>query len=461
MKKLLKLILISAIFITPTTGVKAADDIADDLFATKFKDEIIFDANSNISSSKTTDIEEVEAKPEKIAIDTVETQNEKIKVTPKNLFKFDLTNTETDDNIMDNTELDFKIFELFDQDKNDDGEIDKDTLFGKIVHSDIRRTDVPSYLYKDDLTFKFKEGPISRLQTYGAYRGSMNFKWLSNTYTTDYDNLTTQIGMYGQFRNPNYKFKIAMNPIPTSGTSYIERFFSDAYIVNTKIPNHQIVAGYSRVQTGVEGGTSTYILPFVARSQIAKNFGGGRALAVKAIGNYEYVDYNISVGSAGRYITSGMPGAEFNGWVNFKPLGNKSKKYGKVTIGGGYNGGHNQVNYSVLSGYLGYHHKKLWSNFEVAIADGYNGSKGPSSNKACGYTATVGWKFNKHIQLLGRVDQFDPNRDISNNLQREYTVGINWFIRGQALKVILNYVFCDNQNRPNSHKIILATQILL
>ena len=139
----------------------------------------------------------------------------------------------------------------------------------------------------------------------------------------------------------------------------------------------------------------------------------------------------------------------------------KSKKYGKLTIGGGFNGGHNRIDYSILSGYIGYHHKKLWSNFEVAIADGYNGSKGISSNKACGYAATVGWKFNQHWQLLGRIDQFDPNRDTSNDLQREYTVGLNWFIRGQALKVILNYVFCNNQNRQDSHKIILATQIML
>ena len=459
MKKLLKLILISAIFLTPTTSVKAADYIAEDLFETKFKDEIFLNTNSNISSSKTTLVEE-NFETEKIAIENGQISEEKPEPVKKKLFNFDTTD-DNDDDIMDNAELDFKIFELFDQDKDDDGVADEDTLFGKVVHSKIRRTDVPSYLFKDDLTFKYEKGPISRIQTYGGFRGSMNFWWKGDNYTTEYDNLTTQLGMYGQFRNPNYKFKLAVNPIPTSGTNYLDRFISDAYIVNTQIPNHQIVAGYSRVQTGVEGGTSTYILPFVARSQIARNFGSARSLAVKVIGNYQYVDYNFSVGSAGRYIPSGMPGAEFNSWINIKPLGNKSKKYGKLTIGGGFNGGHNRIDYSVLSGYIGYHHKKLWSNFEVAIADGYNGSRGVSANKACGYAATVGWKFNPHWQLIGRIDQFDPNRDVSGNLQREYTVGLNWFIRGQALKVILNYVFCNNQNRQDSHKIILATQIMI
>ena len=70
-------------------------------------------------------------------------------------------------------------------------------------------------------------------------------------------------------------------------------------------------------------------------------------------------------------------------------------------------------------------------------------------------------KFNPHWQLIGRVDQFDPNRDVSNDLRREYTIGLNWFIKGQALKLILNYVFCQNQNIPDSHKFILATQFLL
>ena len=267
--------------------------------------------------------------------------------------------------------------------------------------------------------------------------------------------------MYGKFNNPNYRFKLSLNPIPQANTSYVDRFISDAYIINTSIPHHQIIAGYSRVQTGIEGGTSSLILPFVTRSQIARNFGSARSLSVKLLGNYNYVDYNIGFGSSGRFVTSGFPGTEFTGWINVKPFGSEDKKFGKLTIGGGFNGGHNGIDYSVGSFYIGYKHKKLWANFEAAIADGYSGSNGISSNKACGYAITAGWKFTPRWQLIGRIDQFDPNRDVSGDFKREYTVGINWFIKGQALKIVLNYVFCQNQNRNDSHKIILATQILL
>ncbi len=430
MKNFLRLIFVVALLFVSLPASMATEDIAEDLLENKQENEIVLNQED----------------PEK--------NNDFVKKDTKSFFIFN----NDDDDVMDNTELDFTLLKLLDTDKSND-EISEDTLFGKIYHSKITRTDVPTFLLQDDLTFKPQKGPVKKIHTYGAYRGSLSSIWRPE-YSTDYDNLTTQIGMYGQFKNPDYKFKLAVNPIPISGRNYIDSFVSDMYVVNTSIPNHQIVAGYSRVQTGVEGGTSTYILPFVARSQIARNFGSARSLALKVIGNYQYADYNFSVGSSGRYITSGMPGAEFNGWVNFKPLGKKAKKYGKVTIGAGYNGGHNRIDYNVASAYIGYHHKRLWSNIEAAIADGYNGSKGISSNKANGYAATVGWKFNPHFQLIGRVDQFDPNRNVSGDLSREYTIGLNWFIKGQALKFVLNYVFCDNQNRADSHKIIMATQII-
>ena len=72
-------------------------------------------------------------------------------------------------------------------DKDNDNVIDEDTLIGKIYHSKITRTDVPSYLYKDDLSFKFENGPMSKIQVFGAYRGSIS-GLLKSDYSTEYDN---------------------------------------------------------------------------------------------------------------------------------------------------------------------------------------------------------------------------------------------------------------------------------
>ena len=38
---------------------------------------------------------------------------------------------------------------------------------------------------------------------------------------------------------------------------------------------------------------------------------------------------------------------------------------------------------------------------------------------------------------------------------------MNYFLKGQAARLILNYIFCQNNNQPNSHRILLGTQILL
>lgn len=441
MKRILKFVVVLLVLFTPIKACAGSTDeyLAVELLENSQPNEIVL--NSDFKNSND-DISE--GSPNSIDEST----------------QANITNESTEDKdpIMDNSELDFEFFKLFDQENNNI--ISEDTLLGKVLKSKIERTDIQSFLLKDELTHRFEKGPVHKIQAFGAFRGSLNQIFAQNT-TTDYDNLTTQIGMYGKFNNPNYRFKLSLNPIPQANSNYIDRFISDAYIINTSIPHHQIIAGYSRVQTGIEGGTSSLILPFVTRSQIARNFGSARSLSVKLLGNYNYVDYNIGFGSSGRFVTSGFPGTEFTGWINVKPFGSEDKKFGKLTIGGGFNGGHNSIDYSVGSFYIGYKHKKLWANFEAAIADGYSGSNGISSNKACGYAITAGWKFTPHWQLIGRIDQFDPNRDVSGDLKREYTVGINWFIKGQALKIVLNYVFCQNQNRNDSHKIILATQILL
>lgn len=435
MKNILKLLIISALLIIPQTAQATPPEYeAEELLTTKQENEIVLESNEELfdANSQTQEVKQF-----------AENENNK---------------DNDDDSVLDNEELDFAIFRQLD--KNNDNIIDEDTLIGKIIHSKITRTDIQSFLLKDELTYQYEKAPLHKIQVYGGYRGSVNGIF-NPQYATKYDNLTTNIGAYGVFKNKDYKFKLAFKPIPQEGLNVIDGLVADAYITNTKLPHHQIIAGYSRVQTGVEGGTSSFIIPFVARSQIARNFGNARSMSVKVLGNYEYVDYNIAFGSSGRFVTSGFPGAEFTGWLNIKPFGSQDKKLGKLTIGGGFNGGHNGIDYGVGSIYVGYKHKKLWTNFEAAIADGYSGSNGISANKAAGFAATAGWKFTPHFQLIGRIDQFDPNRDKSNDLQREYTIGLNWFIKGQALKIVLNYVFCQNQSQDDSHKIILATQVLL
>ena len=111
----------------------------------------------------------------------------------------------------------------------------------------------------------------------------------------------------------------------------------------------------------------------------------------------------------------------------------------------------------------GYEYKKLFVNFEWANADGSNGgSSGVQSTKnSTGFYTTIGYRITPKLQILARYDQFDPDKNIRHNNRREYSVGLNYFVKGQALRLIVNYVFCQNDSAKDSHRIMLGTQILL
>ena len=172
-----------------------------------------------------------------------------------------------------------------------------------------------------ELTFRPQKGIISKVQYYGAFQGDLTSSFTNSDYDTSYDVGFFQVGAIGKFRGAKNDFKILFNPKPANGRTYMQNFIADAYIINSSIPHHKIVVGYSRNQIGKEGGASSYILPFVMRSQIARNFGSTRALGVRLIGNYSLMDYNLAFNSSDRYFHTPFAGPEFTGWVDFKPFG--------------------------------------------------------------------------------------------------------------------------------------------
>lgn len=186
-----------------------------------------------------------------------------------------------------------------------------------------------------------------------------------------------------------------------------------------------------------------------------------RKVGARVKGNYDYIEYDLGGYSSDVYFTSFFPGAEFAGWASIKPLAKlDSEKYGVLKLGGGITTGQRHGDYFVSGAYAGYERQKFSADFEWAKADGYNGARGFSSNKAEGFYTTLGYKITPKLQLVTRYDQFKPNVDLSV-VKREYSAGMNYFIKGQALKVMLNYIFCQNNTSKDSHRILLGTQVLL
>lgn len=332
-----------------------------------------------------------------------------------------------------------------------------------VYHLEVEQIDKPTFLFKDILTKNFDEkSSWDNLHLWGAYGAHTNFNFSEHKYhNADYAFDVINMGLDGKLKNNNGDFRIMLNVSPLSSRNFAQNLFADMYVGTNKVPHHRFWVGNTRPPVGMEGGYSPYVLPFITQSQISRNFGTVRKLGTRVSGDYSLVDYDFGVYSSDTYFQEFFPGTEFVGWVNFKPLGKTDGRYGKLKIGGGLQSGDRNSDYTVTGAYVGYEYKKWLLNFEWADANGYNGPIGYAIDKhASGFYSTLAYRITPKLQALIRYDQFDPNKDVSNNKKKEYVAGINYFIKGQALKLMLNYVFCQNDATKDSHRLMLGTQIL-
>ena len=76
------------------------------------------------------------------------------------------------------------------------------------------------------------------------------------------------------------------------------------------------------------------------------------------------------------------------------------------------------------------------------------------------YTS-VYYRITPKIELLARYDTFQPNLGVSNQSIKEYVMGMNYYLKGQGLRFMVNYIFRQNAFDKDSHRIIIGTQIML
>lgn len=364
---------------------------------------------------------------------------------------------DVDDNVIQD-EVGENVRENCGEKNNSDKEL---TLYEKIQNikaKEISDTSRSSFLLDEILTKEFDNGATMHL--FGYYRAGAEID-VSDSGNTDYNFSAIHAGINGKFKGKNNFYEARLRFDPLDGYTFLQTLPADIYVANTSIPHHKIILGNTRTPVGFEGGRSDMVMPFIARAQIARNFGNSRKVGLRIKGNYDFVEYDIGGYSSDTYFRSFFPGTEFSGWLTLKPLGKTDGRYGKLKLGGGLSAGRNDISYAVSGIYAGYEYKKFFADFEYSYADGYNGAKKISSNQAEGFYSTVGYKITPKLQVLARYDQFTPDRNKSNDIRREYSTGINYFIKGQALKIMLNYVFCQNDLFKDSHRIILGTQLIL
>lgn len=238
--------------------------------------------------------------------------------------------------------------------------------------------------------------------------------------------------------------------------------FSNLYIERNFNPNHKMRLGVSRSPIGLEGSMSSFALPFAQRAQISREFGDAISTGISFIGHKGALEYNLGGYTSTRFTQGFKDGAEFIGRVGVKPFYKQEGSYFRnLKFYAGADVGHRGDNYGVYSAAMTYEYKKFLMNFEYAYANGSNGDYF-DPRKRQGFFTTVGWNFTPKLQLLARYDYFDSDVNSHNNVNHEYSVGINYFVFKQRLKFALNYVFSNNEKtNTNTNAIYFLTQFFI
>ncbi len=305
---------------------------------------------------------------------------------------------------------------------------------------------------------------IKSVEFHAAYMGRMSeiVPTHGGHNVTSYSPFVLHLMSNTKFADDKTEFLLRINPLRDfDNYGYLNAMISEVYVKRKLTDHNHLIIGQARTAIGVEGGQSQYTLLFHDRSQIGRTYGNARSYGIRNQGQYEFFDYDIGVFDSTRFFQRVMQGAEFTGWVTAKPLARVSDKYGNLAIGTGINTGKKEhtLDYSVVGAYVGYNYKNFLANFEYANAHGSNGNYA-SKNYSEGFYTTLAYNITPKVQVLGRYDYFNADKHISGKVSQEYVAGINYYIKGQNLKLQLNYIFRQQEDGNNSNRYVMLTQMM-
>lgn len=314
---------------------------------------------------------------------------------------------------------------------------------------------------KDGL--KFENSYISSLKAAFLFEGNLNFvKTNHNDLSIKHSFSVVEPMLRARFNEEKTEAMFDINlmrDLEGFSNKFTEKI--SAFYVSHEVSKHQkILFGQgSRIPSTYNGSLSTMQQEFILKSLLGRTLGDARALGIRNIAEYQYVDYDIGIYDSTRYMKDFGEGVDFTGRIIFKPLGSRNEETGKLNIGGAYSTGNYKNSYSQYSIFLVYDYNKLHFRTEYAGADGYN-SVVCSRNEANGFYTSLGYDITPKLTLIGRYDYFNPDKDINNDNIQEFTAGITYNIF-KNMKIMLNYVRRDYDDKSDSNMILFATRFII
>ena len=349
-------------------------------------------------------------------------------------------------------------------------ELQKDNLdldyLSDLYYGKVENYDKVSPLIKlfSEKGITFENSRINSIKATFLYDGRLNFtKYEYNSSLTaihDFNTVEPMITVKFNENKSKAAFDINLTRTLEGYSNGFTKRISRIFVSHEIVPGQTIIFGQAdRLPNSYDGSRNVMGQEMILKSQLGRTLGEARSVGIRNRGEYKYIDYDIGLYDATRYMKDFGKGLDFTGYIMFKPLANIEDSSGSLKIGTGYNIGDYNSSYSMYSFFAGYDYKNFHIKAEYANADGYNGIH-DSNNKAEGFYTILAYDLTTKITFLIRYDFFSPHKNIDNSNIQEYTAGIT-YKAFKNMKFMINIIRRNHSDKPDSNMILFATRFII
>jgi hypothetical protein len=231
-----------------------------------------------------------------------------------------------------------------------------------------------------------------------------------------------------------------------TGINQASNILQDAFISYAPNSHLSINVGQEKVPLSMEGLRSSAQLLTVERAIFNTlpvnngRVGDIRDVGIQVKASYPQVDFALALlnDSGPRQNTTDNNRKDLLYRAVYKGL-----RYTRIGVNGTVateSFGASKVPRQRFGGDLTVHYGPHIFEFEYAYAK--DAPAGATIRAEGGY-ALYAYQINSRLQLVARGEIWNPNLGVSNVSERDYTLGLNWYLRGHNAKIQLNWVRKD------------------